>query len=389
MAAPLLIDGSKGEGGGQIIRSAVCLAAILGRPITLDNIRAGRSKPGLAAQHLTSVRAAAALCRAELDGDTLGSTALRFAPKSPVAAGDYAFDVAEAREGGSAGAVTLVLQTVLPALMLADGVSTVTVRGGTQMAWSPPFHYLRDVWLPVLARAGLRAEAVLNRYGWFPVGQGEVKVTITGMGGGAGGNADGKPLRPLELVERGALCRVTGTAVAANLPAHIPQRMADRARAVLGELGAASDATPEIMVEITPERVRSDCPGAGTFLTAEYEGALAGFGALGARRKSSERVAEEAAGELLAFHRSGAAVDRHLADQLLLPLSFASGPSTLAVEQCTLHLETNAWLIGQFGVADIEITPDSGGESTGDATDDNDRPGTAIIWPKSPSKTNP
>lgn len=378
MAERLIIDGSKGEGGGQIIRSAVCLAAILGRPIEMDNIRAGRSKPGLAAQHLTSVRAAAALCAAVLEGDTLGSTALRFTPQSPVAAGECAFDVAEAREGGSAGAVTLVLQTVLPALMLADGVSTLTVRGGTHMAWSPPFHYLHDVWLPMLARAGVNAEAVLNRYGWFPAGQGEIRVTITGMGGGVGGNPERKPLSPLKLVERGALRRIGGTAVAANLPAHIPQRMADRARTVLGELGTA----PEVMIEITPERVRSACPGAGIFLIAEYEGALAGFGALGARRKSSERVAEEAAAELLEYHRSGAAVDRHLADQLLLPLSFASGPSTLAVERCTLHLQTNAWLIGQFGVADIEITPDTGGANT----ETGDRSGTAIIWPKSSSK---
>lgn len=334
------IDGSYGEGGGQILRTALALAAITGRAIRIEKIRARRKNPGLAAQHLTAVRAIAAVCQAQVTGDELGSQTLTFVPGGLPQPGDYVFDVAEAREGGSAGATTLVLQTILLPLILASGDSTVVIRGGTHVAWSPPFDYACHVWLPVLARMGLEATLDLMRWGWYPVGQGQVRATIQGLG------SDLK-LSPLTLVERGELRRVSGRAVAANLPAHIPQRMADRARSLLAATG--------VKAHIEPLRVRAACAGAGIFLTAEYEHVRAGFNALGTKGKPSEVVAEEAVTALLAHRDSGAALDEHLADQLVLPLALAGGESSFTVEQVSRHLTTNAWVVEQFGLARVSV----------------------------------
>lgn len=338
MTGPLIIDGSYGEGGGQILRTSLTLAALFGRPIRIENIRAGRKNPGLAAQHVTSIRAAAALCEAMVEGDQLGSAVLEFAPRRAVRSGRYAFDVAAAREGGSAGAASLVLQTVLLPLALADGVSEVTVEGGTHMAWSPSFDYLRDVWLPALAPLGIETRLKLERSGWFPIGQGLIRAMVAGRCG---------PLAACDLTRRGALLEVRGRAIAANLPSHIPQRMADRATAMLAGLGCP--------VSIEPLRLRAACAGAGIFLTARYEALCCGFGALGARGKSSESVAEEAAESLLVHHRSGAALDEHLGDQILGALAVAGGPSRYTVERVSRHLETNAWVVERFGIADVDL----------------------------------
>jgi RNA 3'-terminal phosphate cyclase (ATP) len=330
----VVLDGAHGEGGGQILRTALSLSAITGRPFRIDRIRALRRNPGLAAQHLTAVRAAAALCAAQLSGDTLGSAFLEFVPTAPVAGGDYLFDVGLAREGGSAGAITLVLQTVLLPLARATVTSRVVLRGGTHLAWSPPFDYVRDVWLPMLARLGVRASVDLQSWGWHPIGRGEVIAEI--RPGPAALNA-------VEIDAPGSLLRIRGRAVAANLPAHIPQRMTDRA----GMLVAA--------IEIEPLTVYAACAGAGIFLSAEYANLRCGFSALGAPGKPSKQVAEEAAATLLAHRVSGAAFDRHLGDQILLPISLASGPSRFSVEEITPHLETDAWVIERFGMARIAV----------------------------------
>lgn len=329
----LTIDGAFGEGGGQIVRSSLCLAAITGRPVTIFNIRANRKNPGLAAQHLTAVRAAAMICDADLRGDELGSSILTFAPQAAAIPGDYLFDVAEAREGGSAGATSLVLQTVLLPLELAAGPSRVTVLGGTHVAWSPPFHYLRDVFLPALARLGVRAGFELAAWGWYPAGQGEVTLSLPGGDSLSAANWP-KSLR------RGKLQRITGVAVAANLPAHIAQRIRNRAANLLDAAGLPH--------QLEPLRVRSVSPGAGIFLAAEYEHSRAGFSALGAKGKPSEVVAQEAVDALLAFQRSGAAVDAHLADQLLLPLALAGAQTTLAIERVSEHTRTNLAVVEQF-----------------------------------------
>jgi RNA 3'-terminal phosphate cyclase (ATP) len=327
----ILIDGSYGEGGGQIVRSALTLSIILNRPVSIQNIRAGRKNPGLSAQHLTAVRAAAMICAAQVSGATLGASRLTFAPQGPACPGPYEFDVAEAREGGSAGAATLVLQTVLLPLALAAGESTITVKGGTHVPWSPPFHHLAEVYLPALARLGAPMSAELLAWGWYPAGGGAIRVKIPGQ---ATLKAD--QVWP----ERGALRRVTGVAVASSLPADIAQRMSARAMRLLTEAG--------LPAAIAPQRVRSVSPGAGLFLTAEYEFIRAGFSALGQKGKPADKVAEEAVNDLLAFHRSQAILDDHLADQILLPLALAGFTGQLSAGQLSLHATTNLWVAEQF-----------------------------------------
>ena len=337
MAELLEIDGSYGEGGGQILRTSLSLAAITGHHIHIHDLRSKRRKPGLAAQHLTAVRAVAALCQAETRGDELGSQDLDFAPQTPVRSGSYVFDVAQAREGGSAGSTNLVLQAVLLPLALATGESHVLLRGGTHLPLSPAFDYIRDVWIKALLRFGINASVTLDSWGWFPVGHGQIRAAI------AGSPVAGRILTPIHLVKRGPLRRVAGCAVAANLPAHIPQRMCDRATTLLATLGAE--------IAIRAERVGAACPGAGLFLVAEYQNIACGFSVLGAIGKPSEQVAEEAVSLLMEHWASGAALDLHLGDQILLPASFCSGPSVFSVEKVTTHLQTNAWVIEQFGLA--------------------------------------
>lgn len=331
----LTIDGAYGEGGGQILRTSLALSAILKQPVRITNIRANRKNPGLAAQHLTAVRAAAITCQANLTGDTLGATELTFDPQSKPIPGNYQFDVAEARQGGSAGAASLVLQTVLLPLALARGNSAVTIKGGTHVAWSPSFHYLQNVYLPTIAQLGLQATASLTAWGWYPGGEGEIKVEIAGQ--------TGQPARaapPGNWPARGQLRQITGLAVAANLPAHIAQRICNRAVNLLNQAG--------LPVEIAPQRVRSYSPGAGLFLTAKYEHSRAGFTALGKRGKPSEQVAQEAVDALLRFHRSGAALDRHLTDQMILPLALAGFTGQISAECISEHTLTNIWAVEQF-----------------------------------------
>ena len=332
------IDGSLGEGGGQVLRTALALAAISGQDARIFNVRARRGTPGLAPQHLTVVRALAQLCDAEVRGGALRSAVVEFHPQAAVHAGDYTIDVSEAARGGSAGAVSLILQAMLLPLALADGTSRVTLRGGTHVPWSPPIHYLTEVFGPMAAQMGVRAEVRVEAYGFYPAGGGLVSATIQGRRG---------PLAAQDWTERGGLKRAWGLAVAASLPAHIAQRMAGRARNLLGEAG--------LRPEIVPARERSASPGAVTMLFTEYERARAGFSALGEKGKPSEMVATEAALDLLAQHRSGQALDMHLADQVLLPLALAEGTSTFTTCRVTQHLLTNAEVIRQFVPAAIEV----------------------------------
>jgi RNA 3'-terminal phosphate cyclase (ATP) len=337
----LVINGAHGEGGGQILRTSLALAAILTQPIRIDHIRAGRKNPGLAAQHLTAVRAAATICNARLTGDKLESTQLTFEPQCSPLAGFHEFDVAEAREGGSAGAATLVLQTVLLPLALAQNTSTLTIKGGTHVPWSPSFHYLQNVYLPMVAGLGVQASAELLAWGWYPAGGGQIKVTISGR-------ATLIPAQKRAMwQERGPLKQITGIAVASSLPAHIAQRMRNRATNLLKQAALPAN--------IEPQRVRSVSPGAGIFLAAEYESGRAGFSALGKKGKPSEKVAEEAVNDLLAFHRGGAMLDSHLADQLILPLALSGLSGNFRVERLSQHTLTNIWVVQQFLGPLIEI----------------------------------
>ncbi len=350
----IVINGAYGEGGGQVLRTSLTLSALLGEPVRIENIRAKRRNPGLQAQHLTGVWAIAQICDAELEGAELGSLALTFKPQSPPRSGEYAFDVAEARKGGSAGAISLVFQTLLLPLAFAPGPSHLTLRGGTHVAWSPPFHYLKHVYLPTLERMGLEARVGIEKWGWYPIGGGEMTTTIRGQEEGY--------LSGLNLVERGELKRLWGISAVSNLPAHIGQRQKKRAEESLRKRGF----NPQIEIVDAPS------PGQGTavFLVAEYEQAVAGFSSLGKRGKPAEKVAEEACREFVTYHQSGACLDQHLADQLILPLALAPTPSAFTTCEITQHLLTNVWVVGQFLDVSFEIEGEEGQRGRVHLTDD-------------------
>jgi RNA 3'-terminal phosphate cyclase (ATP) len=345
------IDGSHGEGGGQILRTALSLSAITSRPFRIVSVRATRRKPGLQPQHLSATRAAAAITGATVVGDLLGSSELTFTPSHKPQAGSYLFDVAEFAGHGSAGSSILILQTILVPLALAPGPSNVVARGGTHQEWAPTFDHLANSYLPALRRMGLSVSADLARWGWYPAGGGEV-VCATAGAPDIASRCDAWP-KPIELLERGSLNRITGRAVTANIPteARVAERMSDRACSVLSALA--------VPVKIEPLRGRATCSGAGIFLGADYESAAASFSGLGRRGKPAETVGEEAAIALLEHHTSGATVELHLADQLLMPLAIAAGPSHFTMARPTAHLATNAWTIEQFGIAKIIVVQDA------------------------------
>jgi RNA 3'-terminal phosphate cyclase (ATP) len=328
----ITIDGSYGEGGGQVLRTSLALSAITGRAVRIEHIRAGRHKPGLMPQHLTAVRAAARVCDAEVEGAKLNSLELGFTPRSAPKAGKYTFDVAQAAKGGSAGSVSLIFQAVLLPLALADGNSELTLKGGTHVAWSPPYDYLKRVYLPTLARMGVQAKVNIRKWGWYPIGGGEVEASIQGLGRGA--------LAALDLRQRGDLQRVRGLSASSNLPKHIRVR----------QEGAALQALRSHGVNVRIDVVDAPSKGKGTavFLWAAFENALAGFTSLGELGKPAEQVAEEAAQELVEFLQASGALDRHLADQVVLPMALASGRSSFTTEAVTQHLLTNAWVVNQF-----------------------------------------
>lgn len=315
-----------------MLRTALALSVLTGKAMHIENIRAGRSKPGLRPQHLTAVQAAAAICRARVEGAKLDSQTIHFAPSGPARASDYTFDVAETAGRGSAGSVGLVLQTVLLPLATAAGESHLTLRGGTHVPWAPSVDYLRLVFLPTVARMGVTAEVELDRWGFYPAGGGQARVRIQGR--------PERTLQPLTLADRGEVRRVWGLGVAANLPAHIPQRMVNRARNLL----AAAD----LKTDLQPLRVRGAGPGAGFFLFVEYEHVVAGFTAYGRKGLPAERVAEAACEALLAHQRTGAPADPHLADQLILPLALAEGTSQVVTSRITNHLLTNLAIVRSF-----------------------------------------
>lgn len=340
MSGVLVVDGSYGEGGGQVLRTSLSLAAITGRPLRLVNIRAARHKPGLMPQHLTGVRAIARVCNAEVQGDKLNSRELTFVPGAAPRAGSYTFDVAQVARGGSAGSVSLIAQTVLLPLALTPGASELTLRGGTHVPWSPVYDYLKRVYLPTLRWMGVEAKVQIVKWGWYPVGGGEVKLTIQGLPAGA---------RPegLSLLQRGSLLRVRGVSASSSLPKHVRQRQEGTALQVLRSNGV----NPRLDVLDAPSRGT----GSVVFLWAEFENVLAGFTALGEKGKPAERVAEEASQALLAYLHGDGALDRHLADQVILPMALADGPSSFTTEVVTQHLLTNAWVVNQFFPGRVQV----------------------------------
>ena len=331
------IDGAFGEGGGQIIRTSVSLAAITGRAVEIVNIRARRSKPGLQAQHLTSVLAAGALCDAALHGATLGSQYLRFEPNALVPADTFAFDVAQARGGASAGATGLVAQTLLvpltflPALARESGNGVrVTVEGGTHVPMSPAADYIEQVYLPLLSRMGASIEMQNVKAGFFPRGGGEIALQLKGGG-----------LHTLlDVTDRGRLQRLNCIVTTSQLPPTVAQRGADVLRKDLKGYG--------VPVVVQSRDLESNGAGAAVLIVAECENGRGGWTSLGERGKPMEKVASDAIRHFQNWHATGAGADEHLADQLALPCALVNGESRWTTPLVTEHLRTVLWVAQQF-----------------------------------------
>jgi RNA 3'-terminal phosphate cyclase (ATP) len=325
----LEIDGSFGEGGGQILRSSLALSLMTGKPFHLRKVRANRKpKPGLRPQHLASVRAAARIGNAKVTGASVGSSDLTFQP-GPVAAGKYHFPI------GTAGATALVLHTVYLPLALAGGPSEVVLEGGTHNDKAPCYHFLRTTWRSYLARLGLAVSVEMKRPGFYPRGGGLLVAHIEPW----------TQRKPLALTGPVSLEKASILSATAGLPSHVNNRQARRATVRLRDAG--------IEPEVTTEEWDG---GPGSMLAITWAGPVPTlFFGLGARGKPAEAVADEAADEALAHRDRRTPVDPHSADQLLLPLAVTEGESEYHVSEVTRHLTTNAAVVQLFLDRDITI----------------------------------
>ncbi|MFT5586566.1 MAG: RNA 3'-terminal phosphate cyclase (ATP) [Cognaticolwellia sp.] len=324
------IDGTQGEGGGQILRSALSLAAITGRPLQVDKVRGGRRKPGLMRQHLTCLRAVAQICGGSVQGAELRSSQFSFEPGA-IRGGDYHFDV------GSAGAVALVLQTVLPVLLHADAPSTVRITGGTHVSFSPSVHALRDSFVPVLRRMGAKVELQLERYGFNPAGGGSILVTLVP---GA--------LQPVEMLERPALSSVEVGVAMCGVPGHVGRRETIA-------LCAALNLNPDLA---RIEKVESQGPGNALWMALLHGEHTTVFDAVGAKGRKAEQVSKTLVRRMQRWQHSGTPVDVFLADQLLLPLALAGGGS-FRTPPLSEHARTNMAVIERFLDVTFEVLEES------------------------------
>lgn len=315
------IDGSFGEGGGQILRTSLALSMLTQQPFRITNIRANRKKPGLKRQHLTAVQAAAEICGASVSGAVLQSTELMFSPRH-IRTGNYHFDI------GSAGSTGLVLQTVLLPLVQAGDSSSLIIDGGTHNMHAPPFDFLERAFLPLVNRMGANVQIELKRPGFYPAGGGRVRVRIK----------PGKPLAPLLLRERGPIRHRLAIAIVAGLPVDIAHRELRTVRHALNfrkseltirEIGTAPSPGNVLLIEIASQNVTE---------------VFTGFGRIGVR---AEQVAREVIDEVRPYLEANMAVGPYLADQLLLPLALAGGSAFTTVAP-TRHTRTNIAVIEKF-----------------------------------------
>ena len=320
------VDGGQGEGGGQILRTALAVSSATGQGFEITRIRASRLRPGLRPQHLAAVRAAAMLCGAKVGGVFEGSPDLRFEPAS-VEPGSFRFEIA------TAGAATLVAQTVLAPLATARLPSRVEVTGGTHVPLSPSYDYLARHWAAVVERLGLVLHLSLERVGFHPRGGGELRAEVAPW------------TRPssLRIEERGALVEVRGISGASRLKGSVAERQSDAARKRLWEARRL-----DLAMEITAPP--SESPGSFLLLEAIFEQSRAAWGFLGQRGIRAEALGDRAARHLLAFLDAEGAVDPHLADQLAVPLALARGGGVVTTSEVTRHLETVAATLGLFGI---------------------------------------
>jgi RNA 3'-terminal phosphate cyclase (ATP) len=340
MIEPVIsIDGSQGEGGGQIVRTSLALSMLTGRAVEISNIRAGRDKPGLMRQHLTAVRAAVEISGAKVVGDEVGSRCLQFTPQT-VRPGSYTFAV------GTAGSATLVLQTVLPALLVASGESQLVLEGGTHNPWAPPFDFLANTYLPLVNRMGPQVTATLERHGFYPAGGGRFSISIQPTA----------QLQGFDLLERGELRSRRAMGIVAKLPAQIAER----------ELKLFAE-----KLQWSPEELQivevADAAGPGNIvmMCVEYEHVaetFTGFGQVGVR---AENVAAEVLKQYRNYQTAGVPVGTYLADQLLLPLGIAAWQTgrggSFRTSGLSRHATTHIDLLRQFLEIPISVERDSAG----------------------------
>lgn len=311
------------EGGGQIVRTSLALAALTGKPVRVSKIRDKRPNPGLQAQHVTAVKALAAICNAETQGLLACSRELTFKPRSHVS-GRFSFDV------GTAGSIPLILQALMPSAAYAPGRVDFDLTGGTDVRWSPTIDYVRLVVLPVLQLMGYKATMNVHRRGHYPKGGGRVTMSIE----------PARALRSINLLEPGLFSGVEGISHCVKLPSHVAQRQAVAAKEKLGSRGISN---VNIAIETyPPDRDPHIAPGSGiTLLMKCSAGSIIGADSIGERGKPAERVGEEAANKLLSEIESKAPVDRHLGDILIPYMTVAEGRSEIFVSEITMHTITN------------------------------------------------
>lgn len=328
----LQIDGSMGEGGGQILRTSLSLSLITGRGFQMAKIRANRNNPGLQRQHLASVEAARAIGQAEVEGAQLGSQSLRFEP-TQIQPGDYHFSV------GTAGSTTLVLQTVLPALLRASGPSALLLEGGTHNPMAPPFEFLERTYLPLIRAMGPKVNAKLDRHGFYPAGGGKIRVLIDPV----------PELRGIEIRERGEV-QMRSRAVVASLP----RMIAERELKVLKRELRLDSADLEI------EEIRSPAPGNIAQVEVQSSSLTEVFTGFGEVKVRSEVVGTRLAGEVKRYLEANVPVGEHLADQLLLPMALAGSGSFLTMP-LSLHSLTNVEVIKLFLPVEVRSTSNNSG----------------------------
>lgn len=329
-AETVYIDGSFGEGGGQVLRTSLSLAAITGKKLHINNIRINRPKPGLAKQHLTCVEAVCAICGGKSKGAAVGSTSLDFEP-GEIRAGDYRFDI------GSAGSASLVIQTIMPVLFCADKPSTVTVTGGTHNAWAPPYDFIKESFLPAIAPMGFRADCKLLRYGFFPAGGGEIVFEIWPNQEETGGGID--------LCEPIANPKISAKIYTSKLPVHIAQKQ----RKLLLSSGLNFETVEHI--EVTDSISAGNC----VVIQIKGTGRTTVFTGFGSRGKPSEKVINGVVSETRDFLNSGAGNDHYLADQLLIYMAMRQG-GRFTTNELSKHLTTNIEVIKKFLAVDFAVT---------------------------------
>lgn len=335
------IDGSYGEGGGQILRTAIALSAVTLKPIRIVNIRAGRPRPGLKKQHIAGIELVGKIVGADIDGLSVGSTELTFCP-TELRGGSYKYDV------GTAGSIALVLQAIIPAAVLSPEPIELELRGGTDVAWSPPIDYMQNVFAPIISKMGPKLQITQIKRGHYPRGGGVVRCSIIPV----------KTLDPLEMTEFGNITGVGGISHCVRLPSHVAERQAKAARDTLGNIASRVD----INVESYSRNEDSHLgPGSGIVLWAKSDaGCIIGADALGERGKRVEDVGIEAAKKLLDELSTGRAIDAHTGDMLVPYLALAAGVSRIGISRVSSHLETNIWATERILGADLVLTGEEG-----------------------------